>query len=94
MRLNGKRALVTAAGQGIGRACAEAIVREGAVVFATDINAEALATLDGAETFPMDATDPADRRLLIRTRQAGAARDVDLYLLDRLGEFVPELIVN
>ncbi len=59
MRLNGKRALVTAAGQGIGRACAEAIVREGAVVFATDINAGTLATLEGAETFLMDATDPA-----------------------------------
>ena len=59
MRLNGKRALVTAAGQGIGRACAEAIVREGAVVFATDINAGTLATLEGAETFLLDATDPA-----------------------------------
>jgi len=59
MRLNGKRALVTAAGQGIGRATAEAMVREGAIVFATDINAETLATLEGAETFLMDARDPA-----------------------------------
>ncbi len=59
MRLNGKRALVTAAGQGIGRACAQAMIREGAVVFATDINAGTLATLEGAETFLMDATDPA-----------------------------------
>jgi 2-keto-3-deoxy-L-fuconate dehydrogenase len=59
MRLNGKRALVTAAGQGIGRACAEAMAREGAQVFATDINAGTLATLEGAETFLMDARDPA-----------------------------------
>jgi len=59
MRLNGTRALVTAAGQGIGRATAEAMVREGATVFATDINAETLATLEGAETFMMDARDPA-----------------------------------
>ena len=59
MRLNGKRALVTAAGQGIGRACAEAMAREGAQVFATDINADTLATLEGAETFLMDARDPA-----------------------------------
>ncbi len=59
MRLNGKRALVTAAGQGIGRACAEAMIREGAVVFATDINAGTLATLESAETFVMDARDPA-----------------------------------
>lgn len=60
MRLQGKRALITAAGQGIGRASAEAMLREGAQVFATDINMETLATLEGAETFRMDALDPAD----------------------------------
>ena len=59
MRLQGKRALVTAAGQGIGRACAEAMMREGAQVFATDINMDTLGTLEGAETFAMDARDPA-----------------------------------
>ena len=37
-RLEGKRALVTAAGQGIGKATALAMVSEGAHVFATDIN--------------------------------------------------------
>ncbi|MFQ5565099.1 MAG: SDR family NAD(P)-dependent oxidoreductase, partial [Paracoccaceae bacterium] len=58
MRLEGKRALVTAAGQGIGRASAEAMVREGAEVFATDINMDTLGTLEGAETFLMDARDP------------------------------------
>ena len=35
-RLQGKTAFVTAAGQGIGRATAEAFVREGARVIATD----------------------------------------------------------
>ncbi|MBI1416758.1 MAG: SDR family oxidoreductase [Limimaricola sp.] len=44
-RLDGKRALITAAGQGIGRASALAMAREGATVIATDINAEALAAL-------------------------------------------------
>jgi 2-keto-3-deoxy-L-fuconate dehydrogenase len=58
MRLKGKRALVTAAGQGIGRASAEAMIAEGAEVFATDINMETLGTLKGAETFRMDALDP------------------------------------
>ena len=57
MRLKGKRAFVTAAGQGIGRSTVEAYVREGAEVLATDINAETLATLSGCETMPLDATD-------------------------------------
>ncbi len=65
MRLEGKRALITAAGQGIGRATAEAMVREGAQVFATDINTEALATLEGAETFRLDALDGDDIRAAV-----------------------------
>ena len=60
MRLKGKRALVTAAGQGIGRASAEALIAEGAEVFATDVNMETLGTLQGAEVFAMDALKPAD----------------------------------
>ena len=39
-RLAGKTALVTAAGQGIGRAAAELFASEGATVMATDINAD------------------------------------------------------
>jgi 2-keto-3-deoxy-L-fuconate dehydrogenase len=38
-RLKGKVALVTAAGQGIGRAIATAFVAEGATVIATDVDA-------------------------------------------------------
>jgi 2-keto-3-deoxy-L-fuconate dehydrogenase len=44
-RLKGKRAFVTAASAGIGRACALAFAREGASVFATDINEAGLASL-------------------------------------------------
>jgi 2-keto-3-deoxy-L-fuconate dehydrogenase len=61
-RLLNKIALVTAAGQGIGRATVEAFVREGARVIATDINEEqlaTLATLTGCTTRRLDVTDAA-----------------------------------
>ena len=45
MRLQGKTLLVTAAGQGIGRASALACAREGATVFATDLRADLLESL-------------------------------------------------
>ena len=57
MRLQGKRAFVTAAGQGIGRATAEALLREGAEVTATDLDGGLLAGLDGAACFGLDVTD-------------------------------------
>lgn len=59
-RLSGKRALVTAAGHGIGRASALAFAAEGARVVATDIDADALATLAREaelETGVLDVTD-------------------------------------
>jgi 2-keto-3-deoxy-L-fuconate dehydrogenase len=45
-RLTGKLAVLTAAGAGIGRATAEAFVREGAHVVATDVDPDALQGLD------------------------------------------------
>jgi 2-keto-3-deoxy-L-fuconate dehydrogenase len=53
-RLSGKVALVTAAGQGIGRAIAEAYVAEGAKVWATDLDTAKLEGLDGAELRALD----------------------------------------
>jgi 2-keto-3-deoxy-L-fuconate dehydrogenase len=53
-RLNGKKAVVTAAGQGIGRAIAEAFLREGAQVWATDLDVAKLDGLDGAERRKLD----------------------------------------
>ena len=61
-RLQGKTAFITAAGQGIGRAIAEAFVREGATVIATDINAallQAVAQATGCQTRLLDVTDAA-----------------------------------
>lgn len=56
-RLTGKTALVTAAGQGMGRATAEAFLREGARVVATDIDDKNLSMLNGMETRHLDVTD-------------------------------------
>ena len=59
-RLAGKTAFVTAAGQGIGRAVAEAFAREGAQVVATDLDEgllAGLAGLPGVATRRLDVTD-------------------------------------
>jgi 2-keto-3-deoxy-L-fuconate dehydrogenase len=58
-RLAGKTTIITAAAQGIGRASAEAFVREGARVIATDVDDDALRTLEGCETRRLDVTDAA-----------------------------------
>lgn len=62
-RLQGKSALITAAGQGIGKATACAFVSEGATVWAADINEQALRELERehpeVHTVGLDVTDDA-----------------------------------
>jgi len=53
-QLKGKTAVITAAGQGIGRAIAECFVAEGAKVWATDIDLSKLAGIDGATCRRLD----------------------------------------
>ena len=69
-RLSGKTMLITAAGQGIGRASAEACAAQGAAVFATDINDAALAELsaiNGVTSLKLDVTDqPSVERVMAR----------------------------
>ncbi|MBF9052295.1 SDR family oxidoreductase [Roseobacter sp. HKCCD9010] len=57
--LAGKTCLITAAGQGIGWAASEAFVAAGATVWATDLNEDAVNSIDGAEGRRLDVTDPA-----------------------------------
>ena len=57
MRLKNKSALVTAAGQGMGRAAVEAFLREGARVYATDVDPDKLSGLGEAECFALDVLD-------------------------------------
>lgn len=67
LSLENKRVLLTAAGQGIGRASALAFARAGATVVATDINADALKSLAGEagiETYVLDVlSDEAVNRV-------------------------------
>src|ERR1700709_1438971 len=61
-RLKGKRAFVTAGAMGIGRACATAFAREGAEVFATDIDEAKLALLENdgiSDVAKLDVRDSA-----------------------------------
>ncbi len=71
-RLAGKRAFVTAAGQGIGQAIARALAAEDAEVIATDLDAGKLAALDGPRlsTGKLDVLD--GRAVADAARRAGA----------------------
>jgi 2-keto-3-deoxy-L-fuconate dehydrogenase len=59
-RLLGKVALVTAAAQGIGRATADAFLREGARVIATDIATDKLSDLTGADVRRLDVLQTSE----------------------------------
>ena len=64
-RLKGKVALVTAAGQGIGRAIAQAFVAEGAKVIATDLDVKKLKGIKRATLAKLDARSTADVKALV-----------------------------
>ena len=72
INLEGKTALLTASGQGIGKATAEAFVEAGAYVIATDINQESLSLLNDVvnETHILDVTDYNEIKKLISSIQA------------------------
>ena len=70
MRLQGKTALVTAAGQGIGKASVLAMAAEGAQVIATDLNPKLLAAYEGVanvRTAVLDVLDKSAIQNLVAT---------------------------
>lgn len=89
-RVAGKTALVTAAGKGIGRASALALVREGATVWATDVDDSALAEL-AAEAVKAGLSDLKTGRLDVLDTaavQAFAARTGKVDVLFNCAGFV------
>lgn len=75
-RLAGKTAFITAAAQGIGQATALAFAREGAQVWATDVNAKALAGLDGRDGIRTRVLDVLDEAAIAKA--AAEAGPVDI----------------
>jgi 2-keto-3-deoxy-L-fuconate dehydrogenase len=75
-RLADKRVLVTAAAQGIGRATAIAMARDGALVLATDVNATLLVDLEREQNLTTDTLDVTDGAQIARLAKEQAAFDV------------------
>ena len=65
MRLKGKTALITAAGQGIGYASAIAMAKEGATVWATDVNPALLEKFKGVDNVHTAALDVMDKQAIL-----------------------------
>ncbi len=80
-RLDGKRALVTAAAAGIGRACAIAFAREGASVIATDVDEIGLAVLPEYGIAEIELLDVRDTNAVnAMASLTGASGSIDILL--------------
>lgn len=76
MRLDGKTALVTAAGQGIGRASVLAMAAEGAQVLATDINPQLLGSYAGLPNIRTAVLDVMDKSAILALMADMAPLDI------------------
>jgi NAD(P)-dependent dehydrogenase (short-subunit alcohol dehydrogenase family) len=78
MRLQGKTALITAAGQGIGKAAALAMAAEGATVWATDVNGELLKSYEGVANVHTAGLTVLDKAAI---HQQVAAMNIDNFVV-------------
>jgi 2-keto-3-deoxy-L-fuconate dehydrogenase len=75
-RLAGKTAFITAAGQGMGRGAALAFAREGAKVWASDLNSKPLDELEGKDGIRTRVLDVTDENAVNKTAAEAGAVDV------------------
>src|SRR5205085_4868050 len=75
-RLAGKTAFITAAAQGMGQAAALAVAREGAKVWATDINGQQVNALEGKEGLRARQLDVSDEAAIARMAQEAGDGEV------------------
>ena len=75
-RLQGKTALITATGQGMGRAAALAFAREGAKVIATDVRADLLESFKGMSGVTTRALDVLDDAAVAKAADEIGAVDI------------------
>ena len=76
MRLKGKIALITAAGQGIGQAAALAMAAEGATVYATDVNPDLLKAYQGVANVHTAVLNVLDKKAI--TAQVASMDRIDI----------------
>ena len=75
--LEGRAAIVTGAGQGLGRGIAERLIAEGCRVLAVDVRPDGLSSLRGAEILVQDSTaDAAPSRILEACRKSFTTLDI------------------